>query len=105
VTQVQGRDQALDRSALARGVPALQQRADRGAEPVLAQLAAEVEPQLGEPVFGGAETLLVLVLVEPELEVELVEAPDGADATPTGRRRRLFTRSSALSAAAHASRN
>jgi broad specificity phosphatase PhoE len=99
VAQVQRRDQPFDGASLASGVHALEQRANRRAEALVAQLPAEVEPQLREPVLGRLEPFLVLGLAELEAEVELVEAADAGEATATGsmarRCLRFFTRSAA----------
>ena len=54
VARVQLGDQPLDRAPLARGVPALEDDADRRAELAAADQAAERQPELGEPRPGGA---------------------------------------------------
>ena len=65
VARVQRGEQALDRAALARGVPALdddrQRRAEWGAD---VQLAAEREAQLGEPPPTRGEPLVLLTTLE-----------------------------------------
>jgi hypothetical protein len=66
VAQIQRRHQALDGTALARSVPTLEQRAHGRAQLLVAELAAEGEPQLGEAVLDFLQALLVLLLVELE---------------------------------------
>src|SRR4051812_4822219 len=53
-------DQPLDAAALAGGVPALEEDADRRAELALADQAAEGEPQLAQPLPGEVERPLLL---------------------------------------------
>ena len=52
VARVERRHEPLDRPALAGGVPALEQHADRRAEPVARELAAERQPQRLQPLPG-----------------------------------------------------
>jgi len=66
VPEVERSHKALDRAPLPRGVPALAQRADRPAEPLVAQLSPEVQAQLGKAPLGRLQAFLVLVLVELE---------------------------------------
>ena len=74
VTGVQLGDQALDRAALARGVPTLEENAHRRAELAVAALAAEHEAQLEQALLRGGEPLRLLLPGELERQVQLIEA-------------------------------
>ena len=63
VAQVERRHQALDRAALARGVPALEDAAHGRPQLAVAELAAEREAQRREALVTGLEALRLLRLL------------------------------------------
>ena len=62
-------DEALDRPALPAGVPALEDDADRGPYPPLADLPAERQPELLKPRLRRGETLALFLLRERLREI------------------------------------
>jgi hypothetical protein len=78
VPRVEWGDQALDGAALAGGVPALEQHAQRRAEPVADQ-AAEHEPQREQPALRRVQPLGLLLLAQPQRQVELVQRAHGGN--------------------------
>ena len=81
MARVERGDQPLDRAALAGRVPALEQDARpeaRGALAVRRDLAAERQPQLGEPRLSALEALRLLLSRQRQRQVELVEAAHGS---------------------------
>jgi hypothetical protein len=74
VPRVERRDEPLDRAALARCVPSLEQRAYRRPEPALAKQAAHDEAQLDESRLQLGQPLLRLRLGEAEAEIDVVES-------------------------------
>jgi hypothetical protein len=80
VARVERRQEPLDRPALARRVPALEEDAHRRPDVAVADQAAERQAQRREPPLGGLEALRLLLAGGVELEVELVEAPPQAAA-------------------------
>ena len=75
VARVERSDEPLDRAALAGGVPALEQHAQRRADPLVADQAAEHEPQLQQPRLRASQPLGLLLLGEGEVQIEVIEAP------------------------------
>src|SRR5690606_14309815 len=78
-------DEALDRAALARRVPALEDAAHGRAERPGAAEPAAVQPQLQEPPAAPLQARVLLLAAQPQREVELVEpahyaAPSALDA-------------------------
>ncbi|CAN5620044.1 hypothetical protein BH24ACT24_BH24ACT24_07550 [soil metagenome] len=84
---VEWRDEPLDRAALARGVPALEEHAHRRSGLVLAEHAGEPEPELEQSALRGLEALGLLVSREREGEVEGAEAAHLAEIIPASRPR------------------
>ena len=76
VARVEMVDEALDRAALARGVPALEEHAQRRPD-LRRQLAAEPQPQPEQPLLGGGELLRLLLARELEREIEGIEVAHG----------------------------
>jgi hypothetical protein len=75
VARIELLDQALESTALARGVPPLEDHRHRRADALVpGKLAAERQPQLEQSRLGGLEPLALLVLRERQRQVELVEA-------------------------------
>jgi hypothetical protein len=68
----------LDRAALAARVPALHENTERRAEPLAAELPAQLEAPRREQLLGALEPRLVLVLRDLRRRPGLVQAPHGA---------------------------
>jgi hypothetical protein len=66
-------DQPLDRPALARGVPALEEHAQRRAQLPGADLPAEQQAQVHQPLLGLRQLLLGLLLRQSYGQVDLGE--------------------------------
>ena len=62
VAGVEGSDEPPDGAALAGGIPALEQDAHRGTEPLAADQATEDEAQVQQPGLGMFEALCLLLL-------------------------------------------
>ena len=78
MARVQRRHQPADRAALARGVPALEQRQHRRAERVVVARAGDgqataQQAQRQQPLLGGFEPLGLLPARQLERQVEIVE--------------------------------
>jgi hypothetical protein len=61
VPGIQGGDQALDGAALAGGVPALEDHAERRPDLVLPELTAEQQPQPQQPLLSVLQPMLGLL--------------------------------------------
>ena len=80
VPGVEAGHQPLDRPALARSVPTLEQDAQRRAEPTVADEAAEDETKVQQPELSPLEPLGLLPTRQLQAEVELLEDAVSADA-------------------------
>ena len=73
VPRIERRRQALDRAALAGGVPALEDDAERRPQLFPADQPAKGQPQLRQPLPGQLQLTLFLLAAERETQVDLVE--------------------------------
>jgi hypothetical protein len=64
VPRIEVRDEALDCAALAGGVPALEQHAQRRADPLIADQPSECEAELREPTPGAVQRPLLLLAAQ-----------------------------------------
>jgi hypothetical protein len=64
-------DEALDGTALARGIPALEHDAHGWTEHAAGELAAEDEPQVQESLLRGGDAGRLLLLRQPEGEIQI----------------------------------
>jgi len=71
VPRVERSDQPLDDAALARGVPPLEQHAQRRAQALLRDLTTQQQAQLQQPQPCLLEALLGVNLVQPRGQVDL----------------------------------
>jgi hypothetical protein len=74
---IERRQQTLDGPALARRVPALEHHTHGRAEPSAGQLPAVDEPQLQQPVLPLGQALLLLLLGQPEAQVDIIQLGHG----------------------------
>ena len=74
MARIERGDQALDRAALAGGVPALEHDAHGRPEPAVSEQATERQPEREQPVLSLRELRLALLLGELLAEIDLVEA-------------------------------
>src|SRR6185437_9128146 len=74
VAGVERLDQALDGTALARRVPALEHDADRRSQLALVELATVDQPQVQQAALGPAEAFGLLVFGEALRKVAVLEA-------------------------------
>ena len=74
VARVELGDEPLDRAALAGGIPALEDHAHRWSELTVSELAADLQTQLEQPLLGGFEPQLALLLGELRGQVDVVQA-------------------------------
>ena len=73
-------DQPLDGAALAGGVPALEDHAQRRPDLTVADLPAQRESQLQQPALLLGQLLLLLLLGQPETEIHRIESAHGSPA-------------------------
>ena len=71
MARIQGADQPADRAALARGIPALEQHAQRWPQLALAQLAAHLQAQGQQSLLGRRYALDPLRFPELALQVDV----------------------------------
>ena len=74
VARVELGDKPLDRAALAGGIPTLKDDAHRRSELTVSELAADLQTQLQQPLLGGLEPPLALLLGELRGQVDVVQA-------------------------------
>ena len=73
VPRVELRDQPLDRPALARGVPPLEQHAQRRSELLRADLAAQQQPQVHQSLLRRLELPLPVLLGQAQRQIDVVQ--------------------------------
>jgi hypothetical protein len=77
VPRVERRDEALDGAALARGVPALEDDAQRRADAMLADLAAQQQAQPQQVHRGALQAFLGLLLRQRHGQIDIARAGHG----------------------------
>jgi hypothetical protein len=71
VTRVQWCNEAADGTALARGIPPLEHHAHRGADPLVAQVAAEHQAEVEQALLGQHQPCLLLSARHPQVQVDV----------------------------------
>ena len=74
VARIERGDQSLDRAALAGRVPALEDREQRRAEPLVTGQPAEHEPELQQAGLRRLELLSLFVAAELQVQIQIVQA-------------------------------
>src|SRR5438067_10792055 len=84
VSRVERGDEAFDRASLPGGIPAFEHGQDRRPELAIADLAAQRQAKLREPLPGAVEPSGLLLARQGLRQVQLVETPHARDPLTSG---------------------